>query len=166
MTWPATRFTTYSASTPVASSDLNGIQDAIRYRQHGDSTINIPWSAGYFPQASFTYGAGMTIRNTSGAAAEVAFGLILPVDSRIKTIKAIYNSNAAGTLLLKRIDDAAAVTTVSGSAGNATSSAGAWGSFTLSPSHTVLTANRYFVTFEMPNNAYFQGLQLLIDKVT
>lgn len=150
----------------MASADLNGIQDAVRYRQHGDLTIDIPWTIGFFPEASFTFTAGLSLRNTSGGLATWATGLVLPVDTRIKTIKAVYNSTVVGTIYLKRIDSAGTVTTVSGSANNATSTAGAWGSFTLSPAHTVLVDNMYFVTFETSSNTYLQGLQMVIDKVT
>lgn len=41
MAWPASRLTTYAASSAVKAVDLNAIQDAIMGGQHGDRTLNL-----------------------------------------------------------------------------------------------------------------------------
>lgn len=166
MTWPATRFNTYSAGGIVPSADLNALQDAVRARQHDQLTDCVHFSGGVFYGTAPTFAAGGCYALQSGASSDWYAPIRLPVGSRIVSLCAVYlSATTACALYLNRAPDGTGTeVTVSGAAANVPTSA-AWSSSTISPGHTVLSGNRYYLRFSLPTGARFQGVDVLFDKV-
>ena len=90
MSLPSSRNTTYAATSPVKSADLNLIQDCIIGGKHGTLTKQV----GISPSCpGYANASGIA---TSGGA--LSSGMIIPlhVGDRIATVRAYVNDNATG----------------------------------------------------------------------
>lgn len=106
MSLPSSRNTTYVASDPVKSADLNAIQDCIVAGQHGSMEKFIPCTEAQIISAGPTRildANGLPAIQASGASQVVVQAIPLPVGSRFPALNPpqVYHKRAGGTLVFK-----------------------------------------------------------------
>ena len=161
MALPTSRNTSYVASDPVKSADLNAVQDCIIAAKHGDVILQIGASSGqsdsvpttatdywrYYPSLS---GAVPNCWLQVAAGGSVAFGIGLKIGDRIKSVRGfIRDTTGSHTITMgltdnsSSADDATQVGSTQTSAGNGTAQTLAITGLTT----TIVTGHFYSVIF-------------------
>ena len=99
MALPTSRNTTYGASSPILSADLNALQDQIVGVKHPATPRVLGASSFLVKQGTATLGAGQW---TFGAVTDLVKSLadLVVVGDRLTTVQFCYNRGGAGAIVL------------------------------------------------------------------
>ena len=165
MALPTSRNTSYTASAPVKSADLNDLQDAIVAAWHGDVSLWLP--APLWQVETGGSGGHVDGTYTFGGATTIVCPLVLPVGTFIDAIDWHYNRNSAGTVTtsLRRRNIVTGAAAADVGAANADSTGAALEVFNQDPNHTIETDYAYWLRVNCSNVAnVFWGARLAIRK--
>jgi hypothetical protein len=170
MALPTSRNTTYAASSPVLSVDLNALEDCIIGNKH--PTLEMCLDASVFKGDSLALGTmnAAGYLSSFSAAGIVRAGVPIPVGKRIISVEVFYSINGSAANLTPKLrkqilSTAVQADVVAGSADN-TGAAGVIESQLLTANHVVLTGNTYFIEVSVTNSLQrIYGAKVLFDSL-